>query len=121
MRSTSNTCARQERAHLYLYFTAEELAALRARQDKGAAQLTERRRIPAAGDQPELYEFHVDDCNSFTELRGKLQYGGMLKSGSAVCTPVKPSPGDWANTCKHKHEYDVCRCHLPTALMGQDE
>jgi hypothetical protein len=110
----------QDRAHVWLQLTTEEVAEIRKGQAPGSPELSPRVTIPAADGKPELFEFHVDDSDAFTNFRGTRRYGGELKHGStARLGAQRPAPGDWA--CDHGHEHSVCRCHLPVALNGQDE
>ena len=57
------------------------------------------------------------DSQAFLDVRDRLPHGGMLREDADI--GAKPAPGDWA--CSFGHEYEMCRCHQPAGLMGDDE
>eukprot|EP01047_Picozoa_sp_COSAG01_P060206 COSAG01_NODE_7345_length_3242_cov_6.925867_1_plen_476_part_10 len=121
----------EDRAYVWMYLNEAENKELQEHHAAQAAKLaadhpdrcqpvppTPRRWVPGPDGTGTFAEYHIDDSEAFNALRSTLPHGGMLKSGMQA-HPDKPSEAEW--TCKFQHSYDVCRCHLPVQLTGQDE
>jgi len=100
----------EERMHLYLNLTSEEILTI----EEGSGK-----KLPVAPRKiaEDLYEVHVDDSEAYIAMRAKLKFGGELRIGAT--SETKPLRADWS--CDHRHSYETCRCWQPALSTGQDE